>query len=95
LVTYKETYSLSVIDAMNHGLPVIGTNTGGTPEQVQDGVRGILVNPKDPMGIAKAITAYVENPSLQKQHGEAAKTWVQSEHNWKHTIQQLIDIYKK
>lgn len=93
LVTYKETYSLSIIDAMNHGLPVIGTNTGGTPEQIENDRRGFLVNPKDSLAIAQAITAYVENPELRLQHGAAARQWAQKEHSWNNTLGKLIDLY--
>lgn len=93
LLTYKETYSLSILDAMNHGLPVIGTNTGGTPEQVKDGERGLLVPPKDAQAVAQAISFYAENPAQRAQHGQAAKIWVQSEHNWNQTISKLVEIY--
>lgn len=93
LLTYKETYSLSILDAMNHGLPVMGTNAGGTPEQVKDGERGLLVGPKDAQAVAKAISFYAENPAQRAQHGQTAKIWVQSEHNWKQTISKLMEIY--
>lgn len=95
LGTYKETYSLSVIDAMSSGLPVIGTNSGGTPEQVKHLTSGYLVEPKDSKSIASAVTYYVENNKSIFEHGQAAKKWVKQEHDWKNTLSQLKAFYKK
>lgn len=93
LGTYKETYSLSVIDAMGMGLPVIGTNSGGTPEQIENNVRGILVEPRSSQEIAAAITTYIENPKLICEHGESAKKWVFIEHSWQNKVTQLSKLY--
>jgi D-inositol-3-phosphate glycosyltransferase len=93
LGTYKETYSLSVIDAMGMGLPVIGTNSGGTPEQIENNVRGILVEPRNSQVIATAITTYIENPKLISEHGENAKKWVFVEHSWQNKVTQLNKLY--
>jgi glycosyltransferase involved in cell wall biosynthesis len=92
LATYKETYSLAVLDAMGAGLPVIGTNSGGTPEQVTP-ERGLLIEPKSAQSIADSIQYYVENISLVQQHGNAAKLWVTQEHNWPRTLEQLNKLY--
>ncbi|WP_161998209.1 glycosyltransferase family 4 protein [Silvanigrella paludirubra] len=95
LGTYKETYSLSVIDAMAMGLPVIGTNSGGTPEQVLNNIRGFLIEPRSSKEIANAITKYVENPKLICEHGENAKKWVFSEHNWQNKVTKLQSLYSE
>ncbi|KAB8029935.1 glycosyltransferase family 4 protein [Fluviispira multicolorata] len=94
LGTYEETYSLSVIDAMSMGLPVIGTHSGGTPEQVKHNHRGILIKPKDPQEIANAITTYLENPKLICEHGENAKKWVYNEHSWENKLTKLNKLYE-
>jgi glycosyltransferase involved in cell wall biosynthesis len=92
LGTYKETYSLAVIDAMLMGLPLIGTNTGGTPEQLgQD--RGILVEPQSAQSIADAIVRYVEQPELRARHGENGKVWAQREHSWENKLGKLAGLY--
>jgi D-inositol-3-phosphate glycosyltransferase len=93
LATYKETYSLSVIDAMLMGLPVIGTNTGGTTEQIKHNERGILIAPRSAEDIAKAIAFYVNHPQERQEHGKAAWEWATQEHSWEHTLETLRHMY--
>ncbi len=39
---WYENYSMSVIESLANGTPVIGARIGGIPEQVQDGWNGLL-----------------------------------------------------
>ncbi|MDO1446129.1 glycosyltransferase family 4 protein [Rhodocytophaga aerolata] len=50
-----ETYGMVTVEAMASGIPVIGTNSGGTPELLDFGKAGLLVPPKDPDALAAAI----------------------------------------
>ena len=56
-----EAFGRTTIEYMNHALFVIGTNTGGTPELLQDGKCGALVDSNDPEQVAKVIIEYFEN----------------------------------
>ena len=44
---YREGLGLAILEAMQHGLAVIATRSGGLRELVDDGVTGILVTPND------------------------------------------------
>ncbi len=90
LPTHNEMYSLSVIDAMLTGLPVIGTDAGGTTEQIGNNERGTLVEPGSSRAIAEAIKQFVENPSAIKQKGDAARQWATSQHDFKRTVSQVM-----
>jgi glycosyltransferase involved in cell wall biosynthesis len=79
---------------MGVGLPVIGSCSGGTPEQVLHEKRGYLIEPKSSESIAKAIEYYIENPQKIHEHGQAAREWVTNEHNWKHTLNELNKLYE-
>lgn len=49
VLPYKDaTQSGVVLVAMDYGVPVIATNTGGLAEQVENGKTGLLVKPGDP-----------------------------------------------
>ena len=89
LPTHNEMYSLSVIDAMMTGLPVIGTDAGGTTEQIGKNERGILVEPGSAGAIANAIKEFTANPATIKQKGDAARLWATSQHNFSKVVQYL------
>jgi D-inositol-3-phosphate glycosyltransferase len=93
LASYAEMYSLSVIDAMCMCLPVIGTDSEGTPEQVQDGRTGFLVEPKSAKAIGCAVSKYLENPKLLSEHGEAAAEWAHREHAFEKTLDNIQTLY--
>lgn len=95
LASYNETYSLSVLDAMMMAKPVIGTNAGGTPEQVGANERGRLAEPHSAESIAKAIRYYIENPHQIANQGKRAQEWSVEKHRWPDTQKAFIDLYKK
>jgi glycosyltransferase involved in cell wall biosynthesis len=59
--SHEEPFGLVVIEAMLAGKPVISTNAGGVPEIVTDGATGVLVPPKEPEALARAIVALLED----------------------------------
>jgi Glycosyltransferase len=62
----------SVIEAMAHGLPIITTNVGGSPDLLPSGA-GILVPPGDSAALANAMQCLASDPALRKQMGQAAR----------------------
>ena len=72
-VMSSETEGLgtSILDAMACGKPVVGTRAGGIPEVVEDGVTGLLVEPRDPKSLAQAITTLLQDEALRTRMGAA------------------------
>lgn len=58
-----EAFGRTTVEYMNHALFVIGANTGGTIELLQNGKYGTLVDPSSPKQVADAITDYYKNYS--------------------------------
>jgi glycosyltransferase involved in cell wall biosynthesis len=57
------------VEAMAHGLPVIGADSGGTPELVQSGYNGFLYSPGDVKALADHMLRLVEDRQLGTQMG--------------------------
>jgi glycosyltransferase involved in cell wall biosynthesis len=72
----REGQGLVFVEAQAAGTPVIGTNVGGIPEVITDGVTGLLVTPENPAALAQAILKLLRNPDFAKQLAEDAKKTV-------------------
>jgi glycosyltransferase involved in cell wall biosynthesis len=55
------------------GLPVVATRGGGSPEAMQDGLTGTLVEPSDPDDLARGIAPYLRDHDLARRTGEAGR----------------------
>lgn len=69
----KEDFPNVVIEAMAMARPVVASRLAGIPEQIDDGVTGLLVDPGDEDGLAEALLRLVDDPSLRVRFGLAGK----------------------
>lgn len=74
LSSRTEGFSLSTVQAMATGLPVLATRSGGPEEIVRDGVDGILVPTAEPAALAAGISRLASDPDLSRRLGVAAAT---------------------
>jgi glycosyltransferase involved in cell wall biosynthesis len=68
-----ETLPLSLMEAMDAGLPVVGTDVGAMRELVAPGETGELVPAGDVEGLASAILRVLGDPRLARSYGERAQ----------------------
>ncbi len=76
--TLREGLSISVLEAMGVGKPIITTNIGSNRELVEDHVSGILVPPVAPEPLAAAILEMLNDPERAALYGRAAKAKFES-----------------
>ena len=69
----EEAIGGSPIEAAAHGLPVIGTRSGGVAEAVVDGSTGLLGEPGDEEAMAKSMLKLYGNPELHRRYGSAGR----------------------
>ena len=62
----KEGFGLVFLEAMASGLPVVGSNSGGIPDIVNDGENGFLTEEKNSHDLAKKINYLLSHPDLYK-----------------------------
>ncbi len=61
---WEEPGPATPIEAMGHGVPVVTTDAGGTPEYVRDGAEGFVVPRDRPDRMAAAVARLLEEPEL-------------------------------
>ncbi len=91
LPSLAEGVSNTILEAMATGLPVVATDVGGTPELVDDGTTGTLVEPGDPEEMSRAIRRYLDQPDLARQHGEAGRRRVEREFS----LSEMVASYQR
>jgi glycosyltransferase involved in cell wall biosynthesis len=67
----NEDWPNAVLEAMSMGKPVIGTRVAGIPDQIEHGITGLLVAPRDAVGLADALQQLAENSVLRRSLGQA------------------------
>jgi glycosyltransferase involved in cell wall biosynthesis len=77
LPSLSEGVSLTLLEAMARGLPIVATRVGGTPEVVLDGVTGFLVPAADPAALADRIERLLANPQSAQMMGRAGRRRVE------------------
>ncbi|MGH9601458.1 MAG: glycosyltransferase family 4 protein, partial [Terriglobales bacterium] len=59
---WQEPAGLVVLEAMAAARPVVANRVGGIPEYLEEGVTGILVEPRAPMQIADTVLRLLDSP---------------------------------
>ena len=71
-VSYADTSSYSIIEAMAAGLPIVAARIGGIPELYDDGIEGRFWTLDDPAEAAATLIGLLDNESVRVAAGEAA-----------------------
>jgi glycosyltransferase involved in cell wall biosynthesis len=90
-----EPFSGTVLEGMAFSKPVIGTRIGGTVEQVEDGVTGLLVPPGDPTGMAEAMCRLVDSPALRERMGKAGRKRFLEKFEFEPFYANLLGLYRE
>lgn len=68
----QEGFGLTISEAMVFSKPVIGSNVGGIPDQIKDGLNGYLFEKGNSRQLAEKILDLIRSPELRKKMEKAA-----------------------
>jgi glycosyltransferase involved in cell wall biosynthesis len=83
-----------VLEAMACGVAVVASDCGGVREAVCDGVQGLLVAPRDAVGLAGALERLWRDPGLRARMGVEGRRTVVSGFTLDRQLDQFLELYR-
>lgn len=93
LCSDREGLPIAVLEAMAASRPVVATRVGDLPLVVRDGQTGLLVNARDPVGLAGAIRTLLRDRPRAQRLGEQGRHLVEREYNLTRMLQEHEKLY--
>jgi len=95
LSSISEGMPVTALEAMATGLPVVATSVGGTPEAVEHGRTGLLVNSGDHAALADALTTVMLSPDLAQRMGKAGRERVETRFSASAMVAHYESMYRE
>jgi len=95
LPTLREAFGLSLVEAMSFALPVVATRVEAIPEIVADGETGLLVPPRAPAALARAISALLADPARARRMGNAGRARALARFGWERAAHAMLQTVRE
>jgi glycosyltransferase involved in cell wall biosynthesis len=95
LSSLTEGLPITVLEAMQAGIPIIATRVGGLSGVLENGKAGILVDSRRCNELADAISELIKNPKKGYEKVEAARCIVQKKYSCEQMARNYLRIYEK
>ena len=95
ITNQQEGLGISLLEGARLGLPIIGSNTGGIPEIIDNDYNGYLIDPLDIEDIKNAMLKIIENPNQAKAMGENGKILVREKFDFNRQMEKFEKIFLK
>lgn len=91
----QEAFGRVILEAQAAGVPVVATRVGGVVEIIEDGETGLLVMPKDPAAMAKAVMRLLTDPVLTQKIVERSQKRIDERYTIKHMAEATVKVYEE
>ncbi len=89
----SEGLSISILEAMAAGRPIIACDIQGNREVIRHGKNGLLVPPADPAALSEAIVQVLSDPAVAKTMGEEAARDCRTRFSQDRMVDETVAIY--
>ncbi|MEZ5116178.1 MAG: glycosyltransferase family 4 protein [Candidatus Nanopelagicales bacterium] len=90
-----EPFGIVALEAAALGTPLVVSDTGGLGEVVRHGATGLAFPAGDPVALADAVTAALEDPEATARRAAAARRLVEREHDWDLLADRTVQTYRR
>ncbi len=80
-------------EALAFAKPVVACNSGGVPELIENGVTGVLVPPKNPDELARAVVYLLQNKEIADSIGQRGRQHIKEYFTQERLIEEIEGIY--
>ncbi|NPV52745.1 MAG: glycosyltransferase family 4 protein [Firmicutes bacterium] len=94
LPTLSEGMSITILEAMAAGVPVVASDVGGVSEVVTDGATGWLTTPGDAAALAGAMETALSNPDKARAMASRARLEVKENFDLRTMLQRTDRLYR-
>lgn len=91
----REGLPKGIIEGMVYAVAPIVTNSGGSPELVEQGKSGLIVPPGSSQAIADAILQLYGDQNACRQMGQAAQARIQRDFHISNTVKKTLAVYQE
>jgi glycosyltransferase involved in cell wall biosynthesis len=95
LASRAEGTSMSILEAMASGVPVVATAVGGTPALLDHGNAGVLVPSEDPGALAGAVISVLGDSTRRAVLGEAGLSRARGPFSLAHMVDRYQEVYAR
>ena len=93
LSSTTEGLSMTLLEAMAAGLPIVATDVGGNRELLRPPQCGLVVPARDPRALGRAYIELLLNPQRRAQMGAASRARAVQYFNMDHTLAEYTKLY--
>jgi glycosyltransferase involved in cell wall biosynthesis len=87
-----EGFGLALLEAMLSAVPVVASRVSSIPEIVVDGETGVLVPPDDPVALADAVAAVLDD---ERGYGAAGRDRARAEFSVERMARRTLEVYER
>jgi L-malate glycosyltransferase len=91
----KESFCLSILEAMYFACPSVAPEIGGIPEVVQDNITGLLIPFGDTEKMSRAVENLIQDAPLRKKIGDAAQARAHAEFSARVIVPRYESLYRR
>jgi glycosyltransferase involved in cell wall biosynthesis len=87
-----EGTSLSLMEAMSNGLPILASDVPGLRDMITDGHNGLLFGRKDAASLKQCLLRYFKDPGLRVEMGNNAFADFTENYSFETVLNRYLDI---
>ncbi len=95
LTSITETTSLTTLEALSCGVPVIATKVGFVKNYIVEGMNGFLINKGQPYELTKKLEIVINDESIRKKFSKNGRLLVEQKFDWDRTVEQIKKVLEK